>query len=187
MFIEIEGYIEYLVKHKMTPNQFLFLYLRHTLDTDILEKYIEGVRAWKREEIYELVNRGYLDNVNSEGEDNSEAFFVTPKFVQEMFVELEEAGEQLWEAYPPFFFIDGRRCAARTCDKEWLEKTYGKRIKQNRGKHEKILRLVKKLKAENKISMGIEKFVTSEQWDSYWAAEKENIVDKQTSNTSHEL
>jgi hypothetical protein len=189
MFIEIEEYTKYLVKYKITPNQFLFLYLRKTLNTDALEFYINGVKAWKREELQDLVNRGFLDDVNSPGEEYAHAYFVTPKFLGEMFIEFEEAGNELWTEYPQFFFLsDGKRVAARTCDKEELEKTYGKRIKHSRKKHEKIMELVKKLKKENRIDMGIEKFVTSEHWSCYFKPDETSALkDRRVSGTSHEV
>lgn len=187
MFIEKDGYMQYLIKYKITPNQFWFLYLRHTLDTDSLEEYIKAVRPWKREEIRDLVDRGLLDDLNSKGEEYAHAYFVSPTMLKDMFDDLEEPGEQLWDAYPPFFHSsDGTRYSARTCDKEWLEKTYGKRIKYSKKKHDKILELVAKLKSENKISMGIEKFVVSEQWSSIWQAEEAGVSDKR-SETSAEV
>lgn len=187
MFIEIEEYTKYLVKHRITPNQFLFLYLRKTLNTDILEYYMEGVKAWTRAELQDLVNRGFMDDVNSPGEEYAHAYFVTPKFLGEMFIEFEEAGDQLWNEYPPFFYLsDGKRVPARSCDKEEFEKTYGKRIKHNRKKHERIMELVRKLKKENRIDMGIEKFVASEQWSVHWENNEQVLMDRRVSGTSQE-
>jgi hypothetical protein len=187
MFIELEGYLEYLVKHKITPNQFLFLYLRAHRDVATADYYIQNVKAWKREEIQDLVKRGYIDDVNSPGEEYVHAYFATNKFTQEMWISLDEAGDELWETYPPFFFIDGKRCAARTCDKELHAKIYLKRIKNNRAKHEKIIELLKKLKKENRIQMGIEKFIVSEQWEAYFDETQPPVMDQRVANTSEEL
>jgi len=165
MHVDVDELVDFLIKHKITFEQYMFLILRHRLDMKNLEKYIKKVKGFARADLRDLIDRGFMDDLNSPGQEQCSAYFCMPKFTHEMWIEHSDAGEELWNTYPSFFCLTGGvRVAARSCDKELLEKTYGKRIKNNLKKHKEVIELLNRAKEMNDITMGIEKFVASEHW-----------------------
>jgi hypothetical protein len=165
IFVETEKFINFLVKHQLTPNQFMFCFIKATYDMNSFRKYIKSVGAFKSEEIKDLITKGYIEDFNDKGRDYIDSYLVTPKFTKEIFIETEQAGEELWATYPPFITINTSRVSARSCDKDTLIKTYCKRIKNNKNIHEEIISLLKEAISKDEIRMGIEKWVGSEQWN----------------------
>lgn len=170
IFVETEKYVDFLVKHKLTPSQFMFCYLKASYDMTSFRKYIKEVGPFRMEEIKDLITKGYLEdfnatNPNGTKQDYVDSYIVTPKFHKEIFIETEQAGEELWKAFPPFIHINSTRVSARSCDKEVLIKSYCKKIKNNKNIHEEVLSLLKQAVERNEIKMGIEKWVGSEQWN----------------------
>jgi hypothetical protein len=179
IFVETEKYVDFLVKHKMTPNQFMFCYLKATYNMTSFRKYIKGVQHFKAEEIKDLIERGYIEDFNEKNpngtrQDFIDSYLITPKFHKEIFVETEQAGEELWATFPSFLIINSNRVSAKSCDKDVLIKTYCKRIKNNKKIHEEVLSLLKQAIERNEIRMGIEKWVGSEQWNVLKDAYKDN-------------
>lgn len=169
IFVETEKYVEFLVTHKMTANQFLFCYLKASYDIKNLRRYIERIGFFKAEEIKDLIERGYIEDFNEKNpngtrQDFVDSYLVTPKFTREIFVETEQAGEELWNAFPAFISINGSRVSARSTDKDILIKNYIKKIKNNKKLHEEVLSLLKLAVERSEIKMGIEKWVGGEQW-----------------------
>lgn len=165
MHVDVDELVDFLVKHKITFDQYMFLLLRHRLDMKNLEKYIKKVKGFSRVDLKDLIEREFLDDVNTPGYEYVTSYFCMPKFTHEMWIEHSDAGEELWNTYPSFFCLTGgARVTARSCDKELLEKTYGKKIKNNLKKHKEVIELLKRAVEMNDITMGIEKFVASEHW-----------------------
>lgn len=166
---DVRGYTNFLIKHKLTPNQFYFLLLRNMsiVDSDTAVRatidYIDSTGGFTIKELEDLESRGYLDNVNSPGDFDVIAYFATPKFYNELFVETDLAGEEFWKAYPDKIIINGAEVRAKTGDKEELTKLYAKKIKYNKNTHKKVLESLKK-DIEEGLNMGIEKYIRSEQW-----------------------
>ena len=169
IFVETEKFIDFLVEHKMTPTQFMFCYLKANYDMSSFKRYIKTVGVFRSEEVKDLIDRGYIEDFNEIGAngrrtDYIDSYLVTPKFTKEIFIETEQAGEELWNSFPPFIMINGNRVSARSCDKDVLMKSYCKKIKNNKKIHEEVLSLLKESVTRNEVKMGIEKWVLSEQW-----------------------
>jgi hypothetical protein len=152
----------------MTPNQFMFCYMKHTYHIGgekLLKRYFENVKRFQGEEIKDLIKRGYVEDFNEPGKDFMDSYLITPKFVKAVFIDTDEAGEELWNTYPAYLMINSVRVAARSCDKEEIIERYAKIIKNNIKKHKEIIELLKKAIKRGEINMGIEKWVKSEQWE----------------------
>lgn len=167
---DVRGFTDFLVKHKLTPNQFYYLMLRQMcfVDADNAVRatldYINASKGFTKKELQDLEDRGYLENHNEPGKYNVKYYLATEKFYDEIFADTNFAGEELWNAYPNDLIIDGKKCSAKTGDKEDLIKLYvTKKIKYNKNAHKKVLEALEKQKLEG-ITMGIEKWIRSEQW-----------------------
>jgi len=184
-FYDIQKHTELLCEYKITPNQFYFLWILTTKRYEMLYKYLqqslpqeEQIRveaeskkigkpvpsshSFKAEEIKDLVNRGFIKLLKGSFKDELDMYEVTPKFFKKIFVSTNLAGEELWEIYPPFLYINGNRVSARGADKEKLIDAYAKKIKNNLELHIKVLDIVKANR--DSLNMGIDKFVNTEYW-----------------------
>lgn len=184
LFVDTEKLIDFLAKHKITFGQFIFCYLHYTKDFDSIYKYVNEVRPWTSEEIRDLEKRKMMRNLNQgESDDFSDMYVIEDWFLKEIFIGTEQAGRELWDEYPPFFSMDGRRVPARSCNYDVLIKTYIRRIKNRKDIHENIMKVLRQAKKEDRISMGIEKWVSSAQWEALLLED----APKEKVNTSHEI
>lgn len=164
-FLDTNKYINFLCKHKITTDQFLLLYLTFTKDMSNLYKYLHEVRAWDKKDLKDLEQRGFIVNMNKGDTSFCDMLIVQKKFYKEMWIDLDIAGEELWNTYPTHFIISGgTKVPARSCDKEKLISNYHRLIKTNMKKHNEAIDLLKIAISRNEIKMGIEKWVGSEQW-----------------------
>lgn len=160
---DVNEYTNFLVKHRLTPNQFYILLLRHTTNIKSSVSFIKSLGGFAKKEVQDLLDRGYLDSFNERGEDLFHKYFATPKFYDEIFVDTDIAGEELWEAYPEYLLIDSKQWKAKTCDKDEIIEIYCRKIKYNKVLHKKAMDALEQEKKEG-VRMGIEKWVRSEQW-----------------------
>ena len=174
--IDATKLVDFLSQLKITANQYLFCHLLYTKEFDTLRKYVTSSYTIKEkeydlrfteEEIKDLVDRGYVVKLFNKNSPSS--YMVTDKFSRKLFIEIDEAGEQLWDTYPKTLKIDGIIQSTRTCDKEEVLELYAKRIKFSLEKHKEIMILLNKYKVLVKDGrmngMGIEKWIKGENWD----------------------
>ena len=58
-------YVDYLCKHKISPTQFLFLYIIYENDYASLYKFVHENGGFELKELEDLEDRGYLINEGS--------------------------------------------------------------------------------------------------------------------------
>jgi len=170
IFVETEQFVDFLVQHQLTPNQFMFCYLKASFDMKNFKRYMDKVGKFKREEISDLIERGYIEDFNEFGPNGArkvfiDSYLVTPKFTKNLYIETEQAGRELWELFPDYFTINGSRVNAKSCDQDAIIKLYCKYIKNGVKLHKEVLSLLKQAVDRGEIKMGIEKWVSSKQWE----------------------
>ena len=175
--IDIERYVDFLVKHQLSPSQFLFLWLILNKKYALLYKYCEEVRAFSRKELSDMVDKDYLENTGSDKDalfaDN---FIVTQTFKDLLFAkDTEMMFEEFWDTYPNFLFIKSKRVPTKACNKEELEERYSKMIKGNVPLHNSIMNAVEWGKSRGYLNSGIIKFFESRSWEFIQTDMKETI------------
>lgn len=167
MTIDLERFVNFLNDAKLTPSQYTFLasmyekkysliYMLKNISNNIVTK----------EELENLIDRKLIKNWNNEGHYQLDHFEVTDKFIN-----LYEGkaswicAEQFINAFPKWINIQGKQVGARNCDLDQLEKVYFNKIVK-RGKHEEVMEQLLWAVKNHKISMGIEKWFVSRQWES---------------------
>lgn len=184
MIIDVNLFIDTLAKHKLSFEQFMLCYLlctdpktgvgKNTIYSKraSLYKYHSEVKHWSLPEIGDLVQRGFIVDMNKVHVDGKRQSYpdhyqVTEKFTSIVFGDPDDMGEQLWKAYPDFFVVDGKRYPAKTCQsgKEELLEYYTKVIKKNKLLHQSIVSLVTQFNKSGEIKMGIEKWVRNHYWE----------------------
>lgn len=170
MFKTIREFVDLLCKLGISPNQFLICMLIHEKDVAGTIKYFEENKRNRFAvlDIDWLLNNGFLLRIDKRKETNYELdeFIVTAKFTEEFLVDEYDAGEELWNTYPSWMNFDGSRKSAKSVDKDELIEKYLKKINFSKKKHSAIIEVIKKYAEDNNgyATMGIQKFVSSEQW-----------------------
>lgn len=160
-------FLNTLCRLKISPTQWWFMYLLHTKNYPAMLQYIEEVKPFPKADIEDLLERGFIIDLNRpEGEVWADLFSLTDKGQTLMFIHTNDAGEELWAKYPNFIMVDAARVSAKTVDKDDLMETYADIISHNPVYHRRVLELLEYAIRNGMINMGIEKWVRSRQWES---------------------
>ncbi len=171
MIIPNKEFVDLLCDLKISPNQFLICMLIHDKDVAATIKYYEenGENKFDFKDIELLLKRGFIIRISKDEKHyHLDQFITTDLFSGGFLVDNEEAGEELWDAYPNWMhFNNTKPVAAKSCDKDDLIEKYGKKIKGSKKKHKEIMDILAKYNDQTggNPGMGIEKFVVSEHWN----------------------
>lgn len=168
MVIEIEDYVDFIVKNNLTQTQFLFLYLLHFERYDLMKKYMSkfptedgtflgiGLRE-------DLVNRNFIIKTSEEATASS---YKIGEAFKDIFIDKIVAGNEFWDLYPIYVMSNGKRLPLNLMDKYDFYRLYGQRINYQRKEHEEVMKDLQ-YAIDNYLIFGkIETFVKSEQWQS---------------------
>ena len=167
MIKDLNKYIDFLCKKRITANQFLMCYLIYKKDVKNIIKYVAEVGAFNKEDIEDLIERDFI-LTTFKGQYELDNFIVTPKFTDIILTDNDSAAEELWNAYPKWINIEsqGKEVSARSCGLTKVEMLYSVAIKGDIILHKSILLAVRNYKRRNKYAeMGIDKFIESKHWE----------------------
>jgi hypothetical protein len=127
----------------------------------------------------DLQDKGLIENLNHKDESfmyyNADFLHVTPKFTEYLYVDPEQAALELWEIYPKWILIDGRRVSSRSnTSLEEVEDLYARMVKRDKRLHARVVDLIKAKYKSGLAEMGLEKFINSRHWE---LLESESSVD----------
>lgn len=172
-----ESVMEFCILHGITVQQYFFLYTMarkdfHKSDKDsILRRYIQQVEQFSLDAILALIEKGFVEDMNSPGQSYPELFVLSKK-ARRLFADYDMA-EELWDAYPVTLPLYGKgsQFLARTGgDKEELCNDYLRRIKHSTAKHQYImeqLEIYKYLTSKGELNgYKISDWIRMELWDS---------------------
>lgn len=168
MFQDVERYVDFITKNKLTQAEFLFLYLLKRKRVDAIAKYKrafpsdDGSMIGNRS-MTDLIKRGFLIHLG-EGEKVSDyevsgAF--NDLFVQDKF----EAADEVWKLYPPFVNIGGNDMTLTSCDRYEFAILYAEAIDYNVEEHKLVVEDIKYARDHGLLRISIEKFVRSKGWE----------------------
>jgi len=157
-------FVDFLAKHRITSDQFLFMFLIYREDYTSLYKYTEQVKGLHPDEILDLVRRGYMVNENVSNQYFADSFHITEKFTSEVFEFARDAAAEFWEAYPAFIFVQGKRFSTKNVNKEDFYDDYTKKVGHSLRLHKKVMAALKYGIEVSAINMGIGKWFDSQQW-----------------------
>lgn len=163
--ILLEQYINFIIQHEITQEQYLLLHLLKDERMDLIKKY---KKAYPTEEgsmidklsIKDLVNKGFLFK--------TEKGFRLSEKILNIFVTPEVAVDQIYALYPAFIDSDkGVSIPLNSMDKRVFKEIYIPKIMGNVLEHKEILKDIQYGIDNALIRIGINKFLTSEQWLSF--------------------
>lgn len=168
MFSNVERYIDFIIKNKLSQSQFLFLYLLHRNKIDSINKYKEAfptldgsmIGAFLRDE---LIDKGFIRKLNDDKMASS--YQITERFTDLFLKDIHEATDELFKSYPGFVNINGNPVPLTNTDKYKLALIYGERIDYDVEEHKEIIKDVVFGHKNGFIRSNIENFVRSESWN----------------------
>lgn len=169
MTLSVKEFVDILCKLKISANQYLICMLVYDRDGATTIKYYNenSGNQFTYEEIDDLVDREYLLRLSKDRKNYQLDYFsTTTKFMSDFLIDEDDAGEEFWNAYPSWIWMNGRKTSAKSCDKDDIIEKYYRKIKGNKKKHQKVMETIEEYSKRNDgfATMGIEKFVGSEQW-----------------------
>lgn len=177
MIYDIERIVNICAKRQINTNQLLYMYMIYKEEWALLMKLVNEIKPIEGKlDLEDLVNRKYL--INWSGEWNNQLkdnFVVTDKFKHLLFVDTNEAGEQLFSIYPKWISIEGRSIPStqggdykgRYFGKDEIIELYCKKISHDYEQHEKNLIGIRKAIKHNISFPILRKYVFDEIWNSF--------------------
>ncbi len=164
MISSLEDYVGFLTKHNMSGDQFLFCCLVHEKKLSLIYKIFNERDGFNVDELRDLEDRGFVINMNKDNDLFADMYVVTDKFTSGIYGEDFHIWQEFIDLYPQFIFIDQKRIPAQSTDLDKLRQIYISKISRNINKHKKIMASLRYAVDHDLINMGIQKWVTSEQW-----------------------
>jgi len=158
MFVDVNKYVELMLKHSVSEHQILIMTLLDSNDINTIKLY-KSKLTFNKEEFKDLLNRGLIK------EKNDFEFIVTiDLFIEE---EVTQLFEEILNLYPDNININGNLASAKSIDiEEFAEYYYHKIIKGDKSKHTKLINIIKDhFQYETYAKMGIEKFLKSKEYE----------------------
>lgn len=173
MILQTDIYTDILIKHNLTPEQFLFLWYVYREDINKGVEYAQHF-SFDYDAIKDLEDRDYI--ISSKAKNEKYGFgntVVNLEAIKNMIVENGYAAAlEIWNNYPLFIMINGKKVYSRsTISKEAFMELYINHIDKNLILHTNILRITKELNEKFQYAtMSIEKYISTE---AYMAIEEE--------------
>lgn len=157
-----EPYIDFLIEHNLTQGEYLLLQLLYEERGDLIRKY---KKAFPIEEssmipsyfINSLVQKGFLVKIGKH--------YKLGEVFLKVFVTPDVAVDEIYDIYPAFLVTDkGIDIPLLSMDRRIFREIYIPKIFGNITEHKEVIKDIKYGIDNNKIKMGINNFLTSEQW-----------------------
>ena len=153
------------VHYKITLEQFLTLYLIKGHKTETIRLY---ARAFPFKNGAFLDDKQKQDLINRNFLVKTEKGYTLGTAFDEVFINKDSAGEQLWEAYPGFMKgNDGRLIPLATMGVTEVSHIYWHAINGVRKEHEEVLLDVAYAIENNMLTFGIRKFLETGYWKKF--------------------
>lgn len=180
MFVNTSRYVDFLVEHDISADQFILMWLIYRNDMHSILRYNEKGPGFRPSDVRRMIERGWLIDLNEGDEkmiivEGVYKLLITESFRELILIDSDEALDDLWKLYPPFIDLDGKRVPAKSVDKDRLAADYGRIIQNDVYQHRYVKRMLEEAVKAGMISMGIEKWVKSRQWETVaqWLEENE--------------
>lgn len=199
MFTNLDRYIHILSELKISANQFLLCYLLYT-DQKVEGEYVRKGKAmanlykysiqaipWTKEEVEDLVEKGYLldPNYSKTDKTNPDYLEVTDKFCKFIFIDrshFDELNRKFPTTMENFTNPNGPKIKLKVCDIDKMREVYLKKVK-SKVKHRKIIEILDWAKENNEINFNFENFIRGELWNTLFEVKegsKESIDNNMT-------
>lgn len=163
--IEID--LDALIRYRITPSQYVFLFLTHTRQYAALYKYGQEGNGFTAEEITDLIDRDFIIDLNKDGYYYVDFFVVTDDIGKDLFdTDREKAGLEFWNTYPIQLRDPqtGEVYSLLKTNKQRFLADYYFRIGHSETKHQQVMEALRYAIDKGMIDMSIRQWFDSEQW-----------------------
>ena len=183
--IDYQALMPILIRHKITPAQFLLMVLIQRKEYKLIYQYENPVHengSWVTiAEVENLLERGYLRWMNPNAKERTyfpSEFEVTDAFLSEIYHENPmNAALEYWQCYPPKIRVQGQLLSGRSLgqvmDKErfleWYAEAYGTDLHQ----HRTVMEGLRYAKKAGPLGMNILDYLTSGEYEADYLAAME--------------
>ncbi len=130
-----------------------------------------------QEELIPLVDKGYLVDFDNKFEIID--LMVTPHFEDMIFIDTQQAGQELFDVYPNWILVNGSKQVAKKggdingmyYGKDQMFELYSKKIGNDKVKHEAIMSATQRAKDQDLIGIALRNYIHDELWDAYMELE----------------
>lgn len=175
----VDEYVSFLEKEKMTQAQYLFLLLIYKKRVDLIKRYkkcfpIENDNSMiGKYAIKDLINKGFIKIVINNSKKKE--IILTKKFLN-IFINKHIATEEIYNIYPISMFNKGIEIPLVSFDRNIFANLYEDAIEGSINEHLEVLKDIEYGKENNKLHIGLEKFVKSQ----YWKVLRKERINNQT-------
>ena len=160
--ILLDQYMSFIIANDLTQEQYLLLHFLKDERKDLIQKY---KKAYPTEEGSMIPRKAIKELVDKEFLIKTEKGFKLSKKLLNIFVTPEKAVDEIYDLYPSFMLSDkGVDIPLTTMDKRIFKEIYIPKIMGNVEEHREVLQDLQYGIDHNLIKVGINRFVTSEQW-----------------------
>ncbi len=192
MFVNVERYVNFLAKHKLTQTQFLFLYFNYKEDAKSLMLYKKTFDIPKKVsilsdiELQDLKNRKIVtvESVNSFG---NEVYIVFDELHRLFFKDIYLVADEIYALYPGFIKIKGNNIPLLTMDRVQFAVLYNHAIGGQFEEHLEVIHDIMFAKENNLINVKIENFVKSQLWLKIREIRKQQVEIKEVEMTDESM
>lgn len=175
MIENVNAYTDFLVKYKLTTNQFYLLLLlyQETMFEDKgglkykkygnIYKWTSEGQGWNSAEIEDLIKKDYVFGIKPYKIDQ---LILTQKFSDVLFKNSIFVFEEILEIYPDTFIIKTQTVFTKSGDLEKVQQNYSKLIKGSTAKHEEIKQIILYAKERGLCNYKLETFLSEGVLDS---------------------
>ena len=167
MYFDTKKIIELCVKHGLTIEEVLIATLIYRDQFDEMFEYCDKIIPFSEEAFSRLEYKGFVHNLNIEGEYFPEKFVITDKFTDAVGIELDNLAELLWDSYPSWVSVGERTFKGRNISPETTEELLTAKMVRGRLQPNEFNRVITSLttqKIRKTLGMGLRSWIESEQW-----------------------
>jgi len=157
-----------LVAHNLTPNQYVFLFLTHARQYAAMYRFVQEGPGFTTQEIADLVERGYLIDLNPSGYYYMDSFVLTERVALDLFdTDTDRAALEFWNTYPIQLYDRDRdeSFSLLTTSKRQFLSDYYVRVGHSPQKHARVMEALAYAIDHRMVDMGIRDWLDSEQWE----------------------
>jgi len=168
MYQDVAKHVKFLVKNKISPAQFLLLYLIKTKKQTVMKEYAKGFPTEDGSLIGsilrdDLINRGYLIKV---GEGTGIDSYDVSQELHDLFIkDAWIAASEFWSKYPAFISIGGKNIPLTVADRYEFSILYSEAIGFSIDEHKEVMKDLDYGNEKSLLKSNIETFVKSRGWE----------------------
>lgn len=161
---EISEWVNLLLKHRLTANQFIFLYLKVRHKDEALYRYLETTRALSAKELNELEERGLIINANVSANDYWADHYIVADGFAKIIDPFLQMAEEFWSLYPSMPLDGRRKTLLKSVDKIEFLFAYAFTVMLDNQIHASAMRALRYLIGKKEVNQRIDVWVEEKRW-----------------------